>query len=255
MSRVAILQSNYIPWRGYFDMIAKVDEFVVYDSCQYTVNDWRNRNQVKTRQGLVWLTIPVLTKGRTGQLIQDAEFDDRSWAKKHLRTIQQALGRAPYYEVVEQVVVPTLEQAVATGRLHDVNVALLRSISDELGLRTTITLDSAYGPLEGSPTERVAELADRAGATSYVTGPRGLDYLEPEPFESRGIALEVMDYSTLQPYPQLFGDFEPTASALDLLANCGPEAVAHLTSTVRTVERVGDQLEAGSVVSTSGTPS
>jgi hypothetical protein len=123
MSRVAILQSNYLPWRGYFDMIAKVDEFIVYDSCQYTVNDWRNRNQVKGRDGLIWLTVPVLTKGRTGQLITDAAFAETNWATKHLATIRQTLGRAPHVGSVDELLATTLEASIGTGRLHEVNVA------------------------------------------------------------------------------------------------------------------------------------
>jgi hypothetical protein len=252
MSRVAILQSNYLPWRGYFDMIAKVDEFIVYDSCQYTVNDWRNRNQVKGRDGLIWLTVPVLTKGRTGQLITDAAFAETNWATKHLSTIRQTLGRAPHFDTIDELLSRTLETSIGTGRLHQVNVALLRALAGALQLDTRLTLDSDYGELDGERSARVAELAGRAGATSYLTGPRGLDYLDPAPFDERGIALEVIDYSTLAPYPQLFGEFAPAVSVIDLLANCGPESPAQLTSVVRRVERAGEQLLPGDVLATDG---
>ena len=248
MSRVAILQSNYIPWRGYFDLVAKVDEFVIYDSCQYTVNDWRNRNQLKTRQGLTWLTIPVLTKGRTGQLIDEAEFDGFGWASKHRKSIEQAMGKAPHYDTVAPILEAALGTAPPTNRLHDVNVALIGSIATALGLSTRITIDRSYGDLEGDASERVAELAARAGATSYVTGPRGLDYPDATPFATRGIALEVVDYSTLGPYPQLFDGFESAVTVLDLLANCGPDAASHLTSTLRTVTSIDGELSIGDPV-------
>lgn len=237
MSRVAILQSNYIPWRGYFDLIAKVDEFIIYDSCQYTVNDWRNRNRILTRQGPIWLTIPVLTKGRTGQLIEDAECDGLDWMAKHRRSIEQALGKAPHFGVVAAILDAHLRTTPQSSRLlHEVNVALIRRISAALGLSTRVTIDRSYGELAGDRSERVAALASRAGATRYVTGPSGLAYLDMTPFERREIAVEVVDYSTLGPYPQMFDGFEPAVSVLDLLANCGPNAATYLTSTVRSVE-------------------
>ena len=252
MTRVAILQSNYIPWRGYFDLISKVDEFVIYDTCQYTVNDWRNRNQVKTRQGLVWLTIPVLTKGRTGQLIDEAQFEDRSWVKKHVKTIEQVLGRSPHFDVVQRLLADAFAEVGDTRRLHDVNVTLIRALSDALALDTRITLDRDHGELDGSPSDQVAELAHRVGATSYLTGPRGLDYLEVGPFAERGIELEVIDYSSLDEYPQMFGDFAPTVSVLDLLANCGPDASQHFTSTLRRVEMLDGRPVVGGVVEPTG---
>ena len=82
--KVAILQSNYIPWKGYFDIIADVDQFILYDEVQYTKRDWRNRNKIKTAQGLVWLTIPILTKSNFYQKISQTKFDGFLWKKKTL---------------------------------------------------------------------------------------------------------------------------------------------------------------------------
>jgi hypothetical protein len=81
--KVAILQSNYIPWKGYFDLIHMVDEFVLFDTAQYTRRDWRNRNVIKTRNGLLWLTIPVAVKGRYLQTIQQTEVSEPSWKEHH----------------------------------------------------------------------------------------------------------------------------------------------------------------------------
>ena len=85
MKKIAILQSNYIPWKGYFDLISKVDEFVIYDDVQFTKNDWRNRNKIKTPKGLEWITIPV------GQNIKRKIKDvviNSNWQKKHWKTLQ-----------------------------------------------------------------------------------------------------------------------------------------------------------------------
>lgn len=84
----AILQSNYIPWKGYFDLIQMVDEFVLYDNVQYTKNDWRNRNKIKTPNGTQWLSIPVRGESLT-QLIQDTKVVNNNWRKKHWKTLLQ----------------------------------------------------------------------------------------------------------------------------------------------------------------------
>lgn len=97
MKKVAILQSNYIPWKGYFDMIAAVDEFILYDDMQYTRRDWRNRNQIKTPQGVHWLTVPVQVKGKYYQKIRETEIDGTNWASTHWKALEQNYRRAPHY--------------------------------------------------------------------------------------------------------------------------------------------------------------
>lgn len=238
MKRVTLLQSNYLPWRGYFDFMAKSDEFIVYDSCQYTVNDWRNRNQLKTHDGVRWITVPVITKGRFRQRITEAEVADHKWIKAHLSTIAAALGKAEHGKPALTLLGECFEVAAKTRSLHEINVRFLEAIHGSLGLECRLTDDSDYdvdtiGDL--SPSAKVAELVQRAGATRYLTGPRGLDYLEPTDFSTRGIAIDVLDYSTLGPYPQLYGEFVDHLSVIDLLANAGADAASYLTSTVREV--------------------
>jgi WbqC-like protein family len=236
LKRVTLLQSNYLPWRGYFDFMAKSDEFIVYDSCQYTVNDWRNRNQVKARDGVTWITVPVITKGRFGQRIVDAEVVDHKWVKTHLATLTTALSKAPEARPVLDLLATGYEKAAGTRLLHEINVGFLEAIHGYLEFQCRISDDSEYaletlGDL--SPSARVAEIVGRAGGTHYLTGPRGLDYLDLTDFASRGIAVEVLDYSTLAPYPQLYGDFVDHLSIVDLLANAGAASASHLTATVR----------------------
>src|SRR5512141_1739419 len=106
MKKVAILQSNYIPWKGYFDMIATVDEFILYDDMQYTRRDWRNRNQIKTPQGVQWLTVPVKVKGKYSQTIRETMIDGAEWAEIHWKSLAQNYRRAPHFNGVAEVVKP-----------------------------------------------------------------------------------------------------------------------------------------------------
>jgi hypothetical protein len=240
LKRVTLLQSNYLPWRGYFDFMANSDEFIVYDSCQYTVNDWRNRNQVKTHDGVRWITVPVITKGRFGQRITDAEVVDHKWIKAHFATIAAALGKAAYGKQTLDLLGECYELSAKTRSLHEINVTFLEAIHSALRLECRLTDDSAYGidTIDDlSPSAKVAELVHRAGGTRYLTGPRGLDYLDLADFATRDIAVDVLDYSTLAPYPQLYGDFVDHLSVIDLLANAGATSASHLTSTVREVPR------------------
>jgi hypothetical protein len=238
VKRVALLQSNYLPWRGYFDFMAKSDEFIVYDSCQYTVNDWRNRNQVKTATGLAWITIPIVTKGRFGQRIVDAETVDQKWVRTHLGTLTTSLSRAKYGSEALELLREPFRRSSATRSLHEINVDFLGVVRDYLELECGIVDDSQYkasSVVDLSSSAKVAELVLRAGGSRYLTGPRGLDYLELEDFAERGIAVDVLDYSTLRPYPQLHGGFVGNVSVVDLIANTGEGSASYLTSTVREV--------------------
>ena len=218
--------------------MAKSDEFIVYDSCQYTVNDWRNRNQIKMADGVRWITVPVITKGRFGQRITEAEIVDHKWAKTHLGTLTTALSKAPFGRPVLELLGECYARGSETRFLHEVNVDFLRAIHAYLGFACRLSDDSEYGVDELddlSASAKVAELVRRAGGSRYLTGPRGLDYLEPADFTDRDIAIDVLDYSTLAPYPQLYGDFADHLSVVDLLANAGADAAGHLTATIREV--------------------
>src|SRR4051812_22240537 len=103
MKKVAILQSNYIPWKGYFDLINMVDEFIIYDDVQYTKNDWRNRNKIKTPNGLLWLTIPTRQLSLSQKII-DTQIADNHWNKKHLSTIKQFYSKAPFYKLYQSFI-------------------------------------------------------------------------------------------------------------------------------------------------------
>ena len=224
--RVAIVQSNYLPWKGYFDMMASVDEFVLYDDVQYTRRDWRNRNQIKTPQGLQWLTVPVKVKGKYTQAIRETEIDHATpWVADHLKSIALNYRRAPHFAEL----MPWLESlyADAPPLLSQLNARLLDAIRVRLGIATALT-DSASYRLEGDKSERLASIAQQAGASVYVSGPAARAYLDESVFQARGIRVEWFDYSGYPEYPQLWGDFVHAVSVVDLLLNCGPDAARFL---------------------------
>lgn len=222
MKRLAIVQSNYIPWKGYFDLIGLVDEFLLYDEVQFTKRDWRNRNQIKTAQGPQWLTIPVVSKGRFLQTIAETEIA-APWTDGHWRAITHAYARAPHFDALGPRIAPLYERAATMGRLSEVNRLFLTDICALLDIHTPIRLSSEYSS-SGAKSDRLISLCQAAGATHYLSGPSARAYIEPEKFAAAGIALEYMDYSGYPVYPQLFGAFAHGVTVLDLIFNTGPEA-------------------------------
>lgn len=226
MKKVAIVQSNYIPWKGYFDMIAAVDEFILYDDMQYTRRDWRNRNQIKTPQGVQWLTVPVLVKGKYHQSIRETEISGDDWAAKHWAALVSNYRRAPQFSEIAAWLEP-LYHGETYSHLSELNRRFLEAICGYLGIETRLSSSSDYTLVEGK-TERLADLCTQAGATEYVSGPAARDYVDPLIFESRGIALTWFDYSGYPEYPQLWGEFAHGVTILDLLFNCGKQAPAYM---------------------------
>ena len=221
--RVAISQSNYIPWIGYFDMINKVDLFVLYDEVQFTRRDWRNRNRIKTAQGLKWLSIPVIAKGRYTQKIAETRIADPSWASNHFRLLQQSYAQAPGYHLIHSYLENAFEQAGEMRLLSEVNHFFLRSLCEHLAISTPLRQSSEFELAEGR-TERLLSICRQVGANTYLSGPAASNYLDVRAFEEAGVAVEWMDYSGYSEYPQLHGPFEQAVTILDLLFNTGEKA-------------------------------
>ncbi len=221
---VAIVQSNYIPWRGYFDLIRSCDEFILFDDVQFTKRDWRNRNQIKTSRGLIWLSIPVNSKGKYFQNICDTTISDRSWAKSHWTTISQNYGRAECFEAIESWLAPLYQQAEEIERLSDLNFLFLKAICDFLKIQTKISFSMDYKISSVEKNERLLSLCKAAGAERYLSGPSAKVYLDPAFFRKEGVEVAFIDYSKYPNYPQLNGDFAPFVSILDLIFNTGSRA-------------------------------
>ena len=215
--RAVILQSNYIPWKGYFHLIRQADLFVFYDEVQYTKNDWRNRNRIYTRNGLQWLTIPV-AKEAVKQKVSEVQLS-AEWQSLHYKSLLLGYKSAPYFYQLEALMQDYLLKQQWTS-LSELNQYLIKKISKQLGIQTRF-LNSADYHLEGDKVNRLINLLKQIGATHYLSGPGGRNYLaEAEQlFANSGINLEFMIYPEYKPYPQLSIPFEQAVSILDMIAH------------------------------------
>ena len=227
--KIAILQSNYIPWKGYFGIIDAVDEFIFYDEMQYTKNDWRNRNKIKTQNGLQWLTIPCETKGiiSGAQKIYDTKIIDARWSKKHWSSIANAYAKAPFFKEYKSFFEDLYRQCAEEEYLCKVNYKFIFAINELLGITTKISFSQDYGLIEGK-TERLVDLVVKAGGTEYLSGPAAKDYIEKKLFTEANIELKWMDYSGYSEYHQLYPPFEHGVTILDLIFNTGKDAINYI---------------------------
>ncbi|VVE76860.1 hypothetical protein PCA31118_05315 [Pandoraea captiosa] len=224
MKKVAILQSNYVPWKGYFEIVAAVDEFILYDDVQFTKNDWRNRNRVKTPSGAQWLTIPVGSS--IHRQIRDVTFTDTVWAQRHWKTLCANYQGAKAFPEIADWLAPRYLDNQHT-HLSTFNRELIESICAFLEIDTKITWSWDYAMTQGK-TERLISLCQQAGANVYVSGPSARNYLDETAFEAAGIGVEWVHYGPYREYPQLWGPFIHEVSILDLLFNCGRQSVQYL---------------------------
>ena len=220
--RCAILQPSYLPWRGYFHQIEKVDLFVFYDDVQYDKHGWRNRNRIKTAAGPKWLTVPVSARGApvTGLPINEVSIADEPWAEKHVRSIAQTYAKAPHVDRALSVIEPHLSRG--HDRLADLTIDLTVALSHELRIETEFMRSSELG-VTGAKTDRLMAVLEKVGATHYLSGPSARDYIDESRFGEAGISLEYMTYDYPE-YDQLHPPYEPQVSIVDLLAMKGESA-------------------------------
>lgn len=207
-------------------MIAAVDEFILYDDMQYTRRDWRNRNQIKTPQGVQWLTVPVQVKGKYDQKIKDTLIDGSDWAIAHWKALAQNYRRAPHFDEVAIWLKPLYITASYT-HISQLNRRFIEAVCRYLGIKTVISYSWDYTLLEGK-TERLADLCKQAGSSEYISGTSAKDYLVEGIFTDMNIKLTWFDYAGYPNYPQLYGEFTHGVTILDLLFNCGKDAPQYM---------------------------
>ena len=226
--KIAILQSNYIPWKGYFDLINMVDEFILYDDMQYTRRDWRNRNKVKTTKGLQWLTVPVEVKGKYFQKINETKVSDKEWSKKHWQQLKQNYSKAKYYneykDLFEELYLNCNEEY-----LSRINYKFITTICNILGIETKIRNSSEFNLVEGQ-TQKLLEICKQCNADIYISGPAAKDYFDEELAKKENIEVEWMDYSGYKEYNQLYPPFEHGVTILDLIFNEGSDSKKYMKS-------------------------
>lgn len=228
MKKIAILQSNYVPWKGYFDLINMVDEFILYDDMQYTRRDWRNRNIFKTFSGLRWLTIPVEVKGKYFQKINETKISDKDWVNKHWSSIKQNYSKAPYFKEYRYIF-EDLYLNCNENYLSPVNYKFIVAINEILGINTKIRWSNEFDLVEGQ-TEKLLGICKDCNADTYLSGPAAKDYFDEELAKKENIKVEWMDYNQYPAYQQLYPPFEHGVTILDLIFNEGDNAIQFMKS-------------------------
>lgn len=226
--KVAILQSNYIPWKGYFDMINMVDKFVLYDTEQYTRRDWRNRNLIKTKQGLLWLSIPVEVKGKFFQSINETKVSENNWGEKHWKTIYNNYAKAPFFKQYAPLFEPLFIEN-NHEYLSLINYSFIKVICSIIGCETEILWSSDFNII-GEKSEKLLSICKQLNATEYISGPAAQCYLDTNLFTENNIKVTWMDYSGYSEYNQFHPPFEHGVTILDLIFNEGPNAKKYLKS-------------------------
>jgi hypothetical protein len=224
--RIGVIQSSYIPWRGYFDFIREVDLFVFYDDLQFSKGSWRNRNQIKTPTGLKWMSVPV-RHDRLSQLICETCINySIGWQKNHLNQFTESYRKAPFFGDAANLLNEAFKLRDET--ISELNIRLIRLLCAYFEIATPMR-SSAEFSLTGAKTERLVALLRKVGASTYLSGPSARSYIDEHLFRANGIGLEYKSYD-YAPYPQLWGEFEGAVSVLDLIANMGPASRELLAS-------------------------
>jgi len=224
--KIAILQSNYIPWKGVFDMINRVDKFVFLEDVQYTEHDWRNRNKILTPNGPIWITVPVKNSKRRGQLICEAEIQSKfNWQRKHHNAITINYSKAPYFKEFKWII-DEIYLNNEWKMLSDLNIFCTKLIAKVLGIKTDF-INSCDLSTTGIKDDRIINICGKCGADEYLSGPSAKNYIVSEKFSDNNIRLEYMEYEYSE-YKQVYKPFVHGVSVLDLIFNLGEGAKDYL---------------------------
>lgn len=226
---VVILQSCYIPWKGFFDLMDRADEFMLFDDVQFTRRDWRNRNLIKTPTGANWLTIPVIQKGNYFQSINNTKVTDNNWASKHWKSISLNYAKAPFFHEYKSIIEELYQACESEEYISQINYKFIVKIAELLGINAKVTWSTDYAvDCELKRTERLLALCEKAHATDYLSGPSAKNYIDENLFSQKKINVRYIDYSSYKPYPQLFDGFIPNVTILDVLFNTGHDAYSFI---------------------------
>ncbi|NCY20341.1 hypothetical protein EBX31_00100 [bacterium] len=220
--RVAIMQPTYLPWAGYFGLMQAVDLFIFLDSVQFAKRSWQQRNQIKTPQGPLWLTIPVLSKGKQEQTIREVVINqDSDFPSHHRKAIELNYKKARFFDAYEKKLFDQLQRPAS--HMVEITLGLIYEIKSTLGIETKTALSSEL-KAQGAKAELLASLCQAVGATEYISPPGSREYLkDSKAFQKNGLNVSYFDFRHPE-YPQLFGEFLPYMSCIDLLFNCGSDS-------------------------------
>jgi hypothetical protein len=222
---LSINQPAYLPWLGYCQRIAISDVHVILDHVQFEKNSFTNRNKIRTKDGSLMLTIPLKTKGLFGQLaINSIEIADDTWRLKHLKTLKGTYSKSPFFKTYEAQLLPFFEQKQT--QFIDSILPMNEWLLKQLGIETKLVKSSDIKP-EGTKSDLVLNICKELGASTYLSGPIGRDYLDMKSFKDANIEVEFHDYKHPN-YKQMYEPFLPYMTVLDLLFNYGPESLTYL---------------------------
>ena len=217
---ITIHQPQYLPWLGYLDKIDKADVFVILDNVQFKKNEWQNRNRIKTAQGCQWITVPVLY--RLPEKINEVRINNKTnWSRKHLQALITNYSKSTYFDNYKSFFEDIFSHS--WDRLVDINIEIIKFLISALELKTKLVMASDLKPRK-EPTERLIDICKILNGNKYLAGNDGNKYMNLELFDKEGIEVIFQDFKH-PVYNQLFGDFEPYLSAIDLLFNCGDNSL------------------------------
>lgn len=220
-------QAGYLPWLGFFDKVAQADLFCNFDAVQYGSKDWQNRNYIKTREGPLLLTVPVAGRDHMTKRLCEIEIVPGRWTRKHMRSIEMAYRKAPFFEQHFAGVGAILDLYSEGGLINELNTDLLRYFFRALGMQVAIVNAADYD-FKGEKSALVLDMCIQLKATEYIFGGEGESYADKAMFHDAGIQPRFQKYDHPE-YPQLHGTFSPRMSVVDLLMNCGPDSLEILT--------------------------
>lgn len=239
----AIAQPTFLPWLGWFDLVDQVDLFIILDDVAFSKQSWQQRNRIRTCKGLEFLSVPVKTAGRLGQVIADCELVDQSFVVKTIKSLQANYAKARFFADAFDEFASTLTSSASTNRLVELNCSLISWMAARLGITTPMLRASTLGAC-GDRGEHVAAICECVGAARYLSPAGAEHYLIEDKcsFDRRGLEISIQVYEHPQ-YAQRFSPFIPFASALDLIFNLGPEAGDVMRSGRRSARPVGESLQ------------
>jgi len=221
--RCTILQPGYLPWLGFFNQMALSDLFVFFDDVQYDRRGWRNRNRIKSPNGPIWLTVPVVQHGKFDQDLVATRIDHtQKWARKHIRSLEFSYRKAPFFEAY----FPELKRRIQEPHTYllELDLSIIEAHMNWLGLAGVETVRSSELSIENmDKTGRLVEICQTFNVTEYISGPLCRDYMDVDQFRNAGINVLLHDFSH-PAYPQINDEFIPFMAAIDALFNCGESA-------------------------------
>ncbi len=234
---VAIHQPQYLPWMGYLGKILLADAFVILDTVQYVKNEWHNRNRIRTAEGWQWITVPV--EYHFPQTILETRINNRQpWRRKHGKMLQQLYGKAPFFSEHFEYFQSLYGQP--WDRLAELNSEVIAHLMKTLGIDVPVCFASQLKVKATDPTGRLVEICRRLGATLYLSGANGRNYLQVEQFRQAGLELRFQGF--VHPvYEQQYPGFESHLSVIDALFCCGAQRTRVLIESGNRVEEIQER--------------